>query len=213
MTPTILLIHGAFAESSSWNDVADRLVDEGHRVIAYANPLRSVAGDAAGLTELLRTVDGPIVLAGHSYGGAVMTNVPHPIIPLYSPFPTPHSPPTTSPCHTSPRRDAHKARKKTTPPLHPAGQVPSAVLRRPARAPGPADSDHAAADPRVRAGRGLGDAPCGSRPAGSSSASWTATSRPARTATWPSGRAPGAPWRSPALRMSSGSRTPRRPLS
>ena len=76
MTPTIILIHGAFAESSSWNDVADRLVDEGHRVIAYANPLRSVASDAAGLTELVRTVDGPIVLAGHSYGGAVMTNVP-----------------------------------------------------------------------------------------------------------------------------------------
>jgi len=76
MTPTIILIHGAFAESSSWNDVADRLVDEGHRVVAYANPLRSVAGDAAGLTELVRSIDGPIVLAGHSYGGAVMTNVP-----------------------------------------------------------------------------------------------------------------------------------------
>jgi pimeloyl-ACP methyl ester carboxylesterase len=76
MTPTVVLVHGAFAESSSWNDVADRLVDEGHRVIAYANPLRSVAGDAAGLTELVRTIDGPIVLAGHSYGGAVITNVP-----------------------------------------------------------------------------------------------------------------------------------------
>jgi len=76
MTPTIILIHGAFAESSSWNDVADRLVDEGHHVIAYANPLRSVASDAAGLTELVRSIDGLIVLAGHSYGGAVMTNVP-----------------------------------------------------------------------------------------------------------------------------------------
>jgi len=76
MTPTVVLVHGAFAESSSWNDVADRLVDEGHDVIAYANPLRSVAGDAAGLTELIRTIDGPIVLVGHSYGGAVMTNVP-----------------------------------------------------------------------------------------------------------------------------------------
>ena len=76
MPPTVVLVHGAFAESSSWNDVADRLVDEGHRVIAYANPLRSIASDAAGLTALLRTIDGPIVLAGHSYGGAVMTNVP-----------------------------------------------------------------------------------------------------------------------------------------
>ena len=75
MTPTVVLVQGAFAESSSWNDVAERLVDEGHRVIAYGNPLRSVAGDAAGLTELVRTIGGPIVLAGHSYGGAVMTNV------------------------------------------------------------------------------------------------------------------------------------------
>ena len=76
MTPTIILVHGAFAESSSWNDVAERLVDERHHVIAYGNPLRSVAGDAAGLTALVRTIDGPIVLVGHSYGGAVMTNVP-----------------------------------------------------------------------------------------------------------------------------------------
>ena len=76
MKTTVILVHGAFAESSSWNDVAERLTADGHRVIAYANPLRSVAGDAAGLTELVRTVDGPVVLAGHSYGGAVITNVP-----------------------------------------------------------------------------------------------------------------------------------------
>jgi pimeloyl-ACP methyl ester carboxylesterase len=76
MIPTVVLVHGAFAESSSWNDVAERLVDEGHRVIAYANPLRSVADDAAGLTELVGSIDGPIVLVGHSYGGAVITNVP-----------------------------------------------------------------------------------------------------------------------------------------
>jgi pimeloyl-ACP methyl ester carboxylesterase len=75
MPPTVVLVHGAFAGSSSWNDVIERLLDEGHHVIAYANPLRSVAGDAAGLTELVRTIDGPIVLAGHSYGGAVITNV------------------------------------------------------------------------------------------------------------------------------------------
>jgi pimeloyl-ACP methyl ester carboxylesterase len=76
MTPTVVLVHGAFAESSSWNEVAERLVDEGHHVIAYANPLRSVASDAAGLTALVGSIDGPVVLAGHSYGGAVMTNVP-----------------------------------------------------------------------------------------------------------------------------------------
>src|SRR6478735_9935421 len=76
MKPTIVLVHGAFAESSSWNDVAEKLVSDGYRVIAYANPLRTIAGDAAGLTELVRSVDGPVVLAGHSYGGAVVTNVP-----------------------------------------------------------------------------------------------------------------------------------------
>ena len=64
MKPTIVLIHGAYADSSSWNGV-----------IAWANPLRSVATDAAALTGLVRSVDGPVVLAGHSYGGAVMTNV------------------------------------------------------------------------------------------------------------------------------------------
>jgi hypothetical protein len=55
------------ADSSSWNDVADRLIDDGHHVIAYANPLRSVASDAAGLNELVRTLNGQVVLVGHSY--------------------------------------------------------------------------------------------------------------------------------------------------
>jgi len=76
MPTTMVLVHGAFAESSSWNDVALRLIDEGNPVIAFANPLRSIAGDAALLTELVRAIKGPVVLAGHSYGGAVMTNVP-----------------------------------------------------------------------------------------------------------------------------------------
>jgi pimeloyl-ACP methyl ester carboxylesterase len=75
MQPTIVLVHGAYAESSSWNDVAATLVAEGHQVIAWANPLRTVAGDAAALSALVRTIDGPVVLAGHSYGGAVITNV------------------------------------------------------------------------------------------------------------------------------------------
>jgi pimeloyl-ACP methyl ester carboxylesterase len=73
---TVILVHGAFAESSSWNDVVAELTGQGHRVIAYATPLRSIAGDAAGLTELVRSLDGPIALVAHSYGGAVITNVP-----------------------------------------------------------------------------------------------------------------------------------------
>ena len=75
MKPTVILVHGAYAESSSWNGVAEPLLAAGHRVIAFANPLRGVASDAALLSDLLRSVDGPVVLVGHSYGGAVMTNV------------------------------------------------------------------------------------------------------------------------------------------
>src|SRR5689334_6923403 len=76
MQPTIVLIHGAFAESASWDPVIDQLLDSGHPVIAAPNPLRSVAGDAASVTNVVRAVDGPVVLVAHSYGGAVMTNVP-----------------------------------------------------------------------------------------------------------------------------------------
>ena len=75
MPPTILLVHGAFAESSSWDGVIDRLADAGHRTVAVANPLRSVAGDAAAVSDVVRSIEGPVVLVGHSYGGAVITNV------------------------------------------------------------------------------------------------------------------------------------------
>jgi pimeloyl-ACP methyl ester carboxylesterase len=75
MPPTIILVHGAFADSSSWNDVVEPLQDAGHPVIAVANPLRSVAADAAAVTDVVRSIDGPVVLVGHSYGGAVISNV------------------------------------------------------------------------------------------------------------------------------------------
>jgi pimeloyl-ACP methyl ester carboxylesterase len=75
MKPTIILVHGAFADSSSWNGVAQRLLAQDHRVIAFAVPLRGLATDAALLSDLVRSVEGPTVLAGHSYGGAVVTNV------------------------------------------------------------------------------------------------------------------------------------------
>jgi pimeloyl-ACP methyl ester carboxylesterase len=73
--PTVVLVHGAFAESSSWDGVIDPLVDAGHPVIAAANPLRSLASDAAALSDLVRTIDGPVVLAAHSYGGMVISNI------------------------------------------------------------------------------------------------------------------------------------------
>jgi pimeloyl-ACP methyl ester carboxylesterase len=75
MRPTIVLVHGAFAESSSWDGVIDPLAAEGHRVIAAANPLRSLAADAAAVSDLVRTIEGPVVLVAHSYGGAVISNV------------------------------------------------------------------------------------------------------------------------------------------
>src|SRR4051812_45768768 len=75
MRPTIVLVHGAFAESASWDQVIDPLVAEGHRVVTAANPLRSLAGDAAAVSDLVRSIEGPVVLAAHSYGGAVISNV------------------------------------------------------------------------------------------------------------------------------------------
>jgi pimeloyl-ACP methyl ester carboxylesterase len=75
MLPTIILEHGAYADASSWNAVIPRLLDAGHRVFAHANPLRALAGDAAALSDLVRTIEGPVLLVGHSYGGAVVTNV------------------------------------------------------------------------------------------------------------------------------------------
>src|SRR4051812_20762467 len=75
MRPTVVLVHGAFAESSSWDRVIDPLLDAGHPVIAVANPLRGVAADAAFVSDHVRSIEGPVVLVGHSYGGAVITNV------------------------------------------------------------------------------------------------------------------------------------------
>ena len=74
VSPTIVLVHGAFAGSHSWNGVIPLLAARGHRVVAHANPLRTLAGDAASLSALLHTIDGPVVVVGHSYGGAVMAN-------------------------------------------------------------------------------------------------------------------------------------------
>jgi len=75
MSCTIVLVHGAFAESASWNRVIDPLVAEGHRVVAAANPLRGLAADARSVSDLVRTIEGPVVLVAHSYGGSVITNV------------------------------------------------------------------------------------------------------------------------------------------
>jgi pimeloyl-ACP methyl ester carboxylesterase len=71
--PTILLVHGAFAESASWNGVIANLHQRGRRVVAVANPLRGLQSDAAYLRSVIDGFPGPVVVAGHSYGGSVMS--------------------------------------------------------------------------------------------------------------------------------------------
>jgi pimeloyl-ACP methyl ester carboxylesterase len=71
--PTIVLVHGAFGDASSWRPVFDRLDADGHTVIAVPNPFRGVAADAAYLSAAIDQIDGPIVLVGHSYAGSVIT--------------------------------------------------------------------------------------------------------------------------------------------
>jgi pimeloyl-ACP methyl ester carboxylesterase len=75
MFPTVVLVHGAFAESASWDGVIDPLRTAGYPVIAAANPLRGVATDAESVSDLVGSIEGPVVLVAHSYGGAVISNV------------------------------------------------------------------------------------------------------------------------------------------
>ena len=72
--PTIVLVHGAYADASSWNGVVERLLKGGHHVFAPANPLRGLTADSAYIASVLNQIDGPVVLVGHSYGGAVNSN-------------------------------------------------------------------------------------------------------------------------------------------
>jgi pimeloyl-ACP methyl ester carboxylesterase len=72
--PTIVLVHGAWADSSSWSGVIKRLRRDGFTVLAPANPLRSLTSDSAYISSFLGQVTGPVVLVGHSYGGMVITN-------------------------------------------------------------------------------------------------------------------------------------------
>ena len=72
--PTIVLVHGDWADGSSWSSVIARLQDRGFTVVAPPNPLRGPSEDSAYLASYLQTVSGPIVLVGHSYGGFVITD-------------------------------------------------------------------------------------------------------------------------------------------
>jgi pimeloyl-ACP methyl ester carboxylesterase len=72
--PTVVLVHGAWADGSSWNGVAKVLQGDGYTVDVPPNPLRGLAADSAYLKDYLGTISGPIVLVGHSYGGAVISD-------------------------------------------------------------------------------------------------------------------------------------------
>lgn len=71
--PTIVLVHGAFADSSSWDGVAKKLTAHGYPVLSVANPLRGIANDAQYAASVIGAVKGPLVLVGHSYGGMVIS--------------------------------------------------------------------------------------------------------------------------------------------
>ena len=71
--PTVVLVHGAFAESASWAGVVEQLQNESIDVVAVANPLRDLPGDAAYVRDIIAAITGPVVLVGHSYGGMVIT--------------------------------------------------------------------------------------------------------------------------------------------
>lgn len=72
--PSIVLVHGAWADGSSWSGVIQRLQEQGYVVYAPANPLRGLTSDSAYIASFLQSISGPIILVGHSYGGAVITN-------------------------------------------------------------------------------------------------------------------------------------------
>ncbi|MBQ1115999.1 alpha/beta fold hydrolase [Streptomyces sp. C3-3] len=71
--PTVVLVHGAFADAAGWLGVMDELQRGGIAVLAVANPLRGLTSDAAYLASVVSQIDGPVVLVGHSYGGALIT--------------------------------------------------------------------------------------------------------------------------------------------
>jgi pimeloyl-ACP methyl ester carboxylesterase len=73
-SPTVVLVHGAFADGSSWNGVIERLRGKGVPVVAPANPLRGISIDSAYIAGVLEQTPGPVLAVGHSYGGAVITN-------------------------------------------------------------------------------------------------------------------------------------------
>jgi pimeloyl-ACP methyl ester carboxylesterase len=125
-------MHGAFAESASWNEVIARLQEEGYTVIAAANPLRSLSGDAEFVASIFEAIEEPIVLVGYSYGGSVISNAARDnenvkalvyvagFAPAVSPAPpsakrcSPPRSPTGAPTSISARRSTSSSSRKTS---------------------------------------------------------------------------------------------------
>jgi pimeloyl-ACP methyl ester carboxylesterase len=143
----IVLVHGAFVDGSGWQDVYDRLAADGYRVAVVQNPTLSLAGDVAATRQVVGGLDGPAVLVGHSYGGAVITEAGnHPdvaalaYIAAYAPdegeslstliaeAPADAPPPTTpSTCPSRPSSPSSSSKPPTPPADAPAGNQPTDV--------------------------------------------------------------------------------------
>ena len=151
--PTIVLVHGAWADASSWDGEVDALQKQGYDVRAIANPLEDLTTDAESVSSFLKTIDGPVVLVGHSYGGSVITNAaegnPNVKALVYVDAAAPdvgetngslsgadsalHKQPENRPVRQGsvPRRTSGRRR-----PLSEEGHLPAALRQRPARRPG-----------------------------------------------------------------------------
>jgi pimeloyl-ACP methyl ester carboxylesterase len=91
---TVVLVHGAFADSSSWNGVIERLQAAGIQVTAAPNPLRGISHDSAYVASFIKQVPGPVLVVGHSYGGAVISNAATSLATSLASSSSPRSPPT-----------------------------------------------------------------------------------------------------------------------
>src|SRR4051794_7902055 len=91
---TVVLVHGAFADSSSWDGVIENLQATGMQVTAAPNPLRGISHDSAYIASFIKQVPGPVLAVGHSYGGAVISNAATGLGNVVGLVSSPRSPPT-----------------------------------------------------------------------------------------------------------------------